>query len=678
MAARLADRVLLVGWGGADWDVIRPLLARGHVPHLRRLIDGGASGTVAAPTPLVPPMLWTSAATGKRGHKHGIHGYAEPTPAGDGVRAASSTSRTSKALWNILSQAGLRTHVINWPASHPAEPVSGVCVSDAFAAPPRAPDAPWPVPAGSVHPPDVRQVMADLRLRPDEIDRSMLLPLVPRAAEIDQARDRRLLACAAILAEAATAHAAATWCLEHRPWDFAAVHYGGIEQSSRLFIDYHSPKAAQVSDVDAALYGGVVEAVYRFHDLMLGRLLQLAGPGVAVLVVSDHGYRAGGRGAPVASLAPDALESVYRPRGVAVLNGRHVRAGHALEGAGLLDVAPTVLTLFGLPAGADMDGRPWVEALDAPVETDRVMSWEAVAGDDGRHPPAMRVTPAESIEAARHLVELGYILPGDEPTRRAVERAENDNAFNLARSLIDAGRPAAAIDLLEPLARDHPGRAAYGQALFEAYYTAGRTADCRRLVDAARTRGDRGPLLDLAAGAVELADRRPEAALRFFDQAARTEDGQPALHVLIGRACLRLRQWDRAAESFRRALTLDADAETAWHGLACAALGRGEFEAAAEHALHAIALKPDYAEAHYHLGVALARLGRPNEAAGALRRALALGPSMLAAYGRLIELCAGPLADAPEARRLRREAEQLILRRRLLRREARPAPAPGC
>ena len=36
---------------------------------------------------MLSPMLWTSLATGKRPHKHGIHGFTEPRPEGDGIRA---------------------------------------------------------------------------------------------------------------------------------------------------------------------------------------------------------------------------------------------------------------------------------------------------------------------------------------------------------------------------------------------------------------------------------------------------------------------------------------------------------------------------------------------------------------------------------------------------------------
>ena len=91
------------------------------MPNVKGLLEGGVSGNLASIQPMLSPMLWTSIATGKRPHKHGIHGFTEPRPEGDGIRAASSTSRTTKALWNILTQSGLGTHCFNWYASHPAE-----------------------------------------------------------------------------------------------------------------------------------------------------------------------------------------------------------------------------------------------------------------------------------------------------------------------------------------------------------------------------------------------------------------------------------------------------------------------------------------------------------------------------------------------------------------------------
>ena len=105
---------------------IQPLLDAGLMPNLERLVSAGVMGKLLSLQPMLSPMLWNSIATGKRADKHGVHGFVEPDPLG-GIRPVTSTSRRCKALWNILNQ-GLRTHVLGWFASHPAEPINGVCM----------------------------------------------------------------------------------------------------------------------------------------------------------------------------------------------------------------------------------------------------------------------------------------------------------------------------------------------------------------------------------------------------------------------------------------------------------------------------------------------------------------------------------------------------------------------
>ena len=45
-----------------------------------------------------------------------------------------------------------------------------------------------------------------------------------------------------------------------------------------------------VSETDFELYKDAVNSAYRLHDLLLGRLLQLAGPDTTVIILSDHGF----------------------------------------------------------------------------------------------------------------------------------------------------------------------------------------------------------------------------------------------------------------------------------------------------------------------------------------------------------------------------------------------------
>ncbi len=114
--------------------MIRPLIARGWMPTLARLMEDGVSGNLATIHPMLSPMLWNSIATGKRADKHGICGFVEPRPDRSGIRPVTSTSRKCKAIWNILTQSGLRSQVVSWFASHPAEPILGNVVSDRYVA----------------------------------------------------------------------------------------------------------------------------------------------------------------------------------------------------------------------------------------------------------------------------------------------------------------------------------------------------------------------------------------------------------------------------------------------------------------------------------------------------------------------------------------------------------------
>ncbi len=214
-------KVLLTGWDAADWKVVGPLLAAGKMPNVQRLVESGARGQIATLHPPLSPMLWTSIATGKRPFKHGVLGFAEPTPDGRGVQPVTNLSRKTKALWNILQQNGLRSVVTGWWPSHPAEPINGVMVSDHYARAFAPLDQSWPLAAGTVHPPQLAETLAGLRVHPDSLSPEMVEPFIPLAQEIDQEEDKRLSGFLRTLAECMSIHAAALWLLEHQPWDFS-------------------------------------------------------------------------------------------------------------------------------------------------------------------------------------------------------------------------------------------------------------------------------------------------------------------------------------------------------------------------------------------------------------------------------------------------------------------------
>ena len=62
----MKKKVLLIGWDAADWKVIHPLIDKGFMPNLGKLIGEGVMGNLMTLDPPLSPMLWTSIATGKR------------------------------------------------------------------------------------------------------------------------------------------------------------------------------------------------------------------------------------------------------------------------------------------------------------------------------------------------------------------------------------------------------------------------------------------------------------------------------------------------------------------------------------------------------------------------------------------------------------------------------------
>jgi predicted AlkP superfamily phosphohydrolase/phosphomutase/tetratricopeptide (TPR) repeat protein len=482
MSEVLARKVLLIGWDAADWKVATPLMDQGLMPTLDDFVDHGVMGNLATLRPILSPMLWNSIATGMRADKHGIHGFMEPDTHTGGIRPVSSTSRKVKAIWNILTQKGYKTHVLGWFAGHPAEPINGISVSDLYPYATQPIDKPWPLPPGAVYPESLRDTFAELRMHPAELTEAAILPWIPRAAEIDQEKDKGLASFAKILAENLSIHNAATWILQNRPWDFMAVYYNGIDHFCHGFMHFHPPRMEGVPEDKFEIYKDVVNNAYRFHDMLLRTLLELAGPEATVLLVSDHGFHSDHlrpRGIPREPAGP-AVQ--HRQFGIVAMRGPHVKQDERIYGATLLDVAPTILTLFGLPVGEDMDGRVLVQAFEEPPQVERIPSWEQVPGECGMHPADLRMDPAAAQAVLQQFVALGYIQKPNANQEKAVEGAVREANYNLARVYLDSRRPKEALPLLEELAKGSD-EARFRQHLAQCHYMLGQRDEAKRILE---------------------------------------------------------------------------------------------------------------------------------------------------------------------------------------------------
>ncbi len=659
-------RVLLIGWDGADWRVILPLLEKGEMPHLERLVNNGVMGNLASLQPTLSPMVWTSIATGMLPDKHGILGFTELDASTGRSRPSTSLSRKVKALWNMLSQRGLDTHVVNWFCGHPAEPVNGVCVSALY---PhlnrRPPDQPISLPVGTIHPEELKETLAELLVRPEEIDSQTIALFVRRFQEVDQHNDRRLEIIAQLLAKCFSVHAAATWILENRPWNFLGVYYQTIDNFCHGFMRFHPPRQSQVNEREFELYGDAVNSAYRLQDLLLGRLLQLAGDDATVIICSDHGFHTGELRPTRLARIPAGPAEEHRPVGMVAMKGPDIKRDELLHGANVLDIAPTVLTALSQPVGLDMDGRPLLEAWEEPPNVQTVPSWEQLEGDAGMHAHGARMASGDAQALLDQFVALGYVeKPAGE--EQDAQYAVLENRWNLARVHIYSGRFDKALPLLEYLCDKNPLRLDFSLTLAECQFRLGLTEEAYEILHNLGAVFPRHPRAQLLLGIAEYYRGDLETSLKHLQQAASIQVRLPTLFIQTGEVYLALRRTREAMASFRQALEIDPDTAAAHLGMARCHFRVRAYEATAEAALQAVALEFSMAPAHLLLGRSLLRLDNKARAIEAFETALRFRPWWPVAHSLLVDLYE-KLPDGREkaARHRRLIRDSITWRRRM-------------
>ncbi|MBW2014856.1 MAG: alkaline phosphatase family protein [Deltaproteobacteria bacterium] len=631
-----SKRVLLLGWDGADWKIIYQLLDAGQMPALEKFINQGVMGNIATLQPSLSPILWTTIATGKRADRHGILGFVEPNAAGSGVQPVSSQSLACQPLWNIISRHGKKSAVVNWFASHPADIIDGIVVSDFFRQARGKSFDHWPMPPRTVSPVSLEKVMKDLRVHPADIDPSQVLFFIPDAANIDQTKDKKPAILARLLAQCATVHAAGTHIAEHEKWDLLAVYYDTIDRICHHFMGYRAPKMAHISDQDVEMFGSIVDNCYRFFDVMLARYMQIVGEETTIVLVSDHGFHSDHL-RPVGAEHSGFKNPVYwhREYGIFAAKGPGIKQDDLVFGSSLLDVGPTVLHLMGLPVARDMPGKVLTRIFEHPRQPEYIDTYETQTRPVSAPSERAFDDPESVQEALRQLADLGYIEPVSQDAAQAIEKVTTSNMSTLAEVHFQAGKFKKAAEMLEQLLRKDTNQNALKLKLAQCHLQMGKIDACRHMVDEILADTPESPQAHFMYGATLFSEEKYDAALDHFNKAEETGPGLPNLHNKMATVYLRQKRWKDAERVFRKALDIDGDSADAYRGLGTALYFQEQYESAVENLLRSIGLMYYQPSAHLQLGYALIKLGHIDDAIEVFQRLLELAPDMAAAHKAL-------------------------------------------
>jgi predicted AlkP superfamily phosphohydrolase/phosphomutase len=99
----------------------------------------------------------------------------------------------------------------------------------------------------------------------------------------------------------------------------------------------------------------------------------------------------------------------HRPNGILFMKGDAIMTGQKLEGSRIIDLAPTILHLLGIPVPDDMDGRVLVDAIKADYLQKHPVSFSASTTDGCEAPSAPAYSDEDAARVEERLRSLGYI-----------------------------------------------------------------------------------------------------------------------------------------------------------------------------------------------------------------------------------------------------------------------------
>jgi predicted AlkP superfamily phosphohydrolase/phosphomutase len=256
----VAARVLTIVLAETTLDLLRPWAESGKLPVLAGLMKRGAWGPLRSQVPIVTPQICGTLVTGRSPGHHGLMDFWQRGPDGKFRETHGSMLRTP-AIWQLLSEQGLSSAILNLPFTYPPPKLNGFMIAGE--------DAPGVHPSIAYPPGLLREVQA-------RFGRYRLKDTFPGGRKKE---DYLHLIEADVKAQTDVfAHLLAT-----RLWHFGLVFF------SHAAICQHYFWEDMESDDRTNPYRGLVESAYRALDMAVWRLMEAAGEDTNVIVMSDCG-----------------------------------------------------------------------------------------------------------------------------------------------------------------------------------------------------------------------------------------------------------------------------------------------------------------------------------------------------------------------------------------------------
>ncbi len=265
----MPERVLIVGWDGADWKILRPMLDAGELPTLASLIERGAYGGCLSTVPSHSWCAWPSFMTGLGPAGHAVFDILEHKPGRSKRLPVTYRSIRARTVFADLSDAGRTSLAVNIPLTFPAPEIRGKVV------------------AGGVLPAS-RSYTYPVELQA-ELDRNAPFPVNGMSWTTFRNRPEPFLdECVDITSKR---QRAMEYLLDTTEWDVAVLVYVSTDRIQHCLMGYIHPEHPEYPRLKDTAVAERTRDVYRRLDDGLARLLERTTERDLVILMSDHGHQ---------------------------------------------------------------------------------------------------------------------------------------------------------------------------------------------------------------------------------------------------------------------------------------------------------------------------------------------------------------------------------------------------
>lgn len=264
----MKPKVLVIGIDGGTFDIINPLINKGSLPNLKRLIENGSSGILQSTIPPVSPAAWSTFITGKNPGSHGIYNFFDIWPNTYKLRILNASMRKGKSFWKYAEEAGKRVCLINVPFTFPPEEVNGIMISG-MDTPSYDSDFIYPVELKEELVKNTGKYRVDTHISDiqgyESIEESKLLDIFKKH-----------------VFEQIDIHArTAIYLIKKEEWDIFTVVFTSADRAQHHYWKFYKKGEDALSKV--------IPQVYEKIDGYIGEILKEGLPDTNVIIMSDHG-----------------------------------------------------------------------------------------------------------------------------------------------------------------------------------------------------------------------------------------------------------------------------------------------------------------------------------------------------------------------------------------------------